>query len=63
MVAPYDMQETAERQSEYARSLALFLVAHEAKMSSEYLQKLCRNWEPRSSAINRPLEIPRTEEE
>jgi hypothetical protein len=37
-----DSKTIIERRSEFARRLALFLVAEEAYMSREYLRKLCK---------------------
>ena len=39
-----------EFRSEYARSLALFIVSQDARMSEEHLTKLCRGYDPPPSS-------------
>jgi len=56
-------KDFAERQSEYASSLALFIVAEETKISPEYLRKLCRKWDPHAEIRDTTAELSLTGDE
>jgi hypothetical protein len=51
-------KNAVEFRSEYARSLALFIVSQDANMSQEHLVKLCRGYDPplRAALPNRSTE-------
>ena len=56
-------ERVAEEQCEYARRLALFLVAKEAKMSIEYLRKICRKWDPKTADSDQGFGVDPTNKE
>ncbi len=57
-LSPKDPQMVAEKQCEYARRLAFFIVAQEAKTPVEYLHKICRNWDPKPPNQDFGIDLP-----
>jgi len=55
MLSARDANSIVERQCEYARRLALLIVAEDAKASPEYLQKLCREFARLTQDHIRPI--------